>query len=265
MQDIIVSDMADSNPKFTRSKRGEGEGNVAWMERQLGDYDGVAIGLVGGSGNLDFRLRTAQAHLRHSFTPSHWSHCFLMLDRGGAIFEISLEPERGFGFPGATNAMQEGTLGRYDSAAEYPNIGVIRVPSMQREVTAKALLNFGRQRAVIDAVTLLVQWLGYAWGAGNSGNPIVDGNGLPSAAMIETVCNTAGYDISPMTPSRASTPEALWQATKWWYHAPRTVAAANRMSGDSELPGDLPTGAFFIGHELGDQGDMHWSPALGRK
>jgi hypothetical protein len=262
MQDIIVSDMARSNPQFRKNVRPKDEGNVAWMQRQLEGYDGVAIGLVGGRGNFDFRLRVAQSHLRYSFTPSHWSHCFLMLDRSGVIFEISLTPERGFGFPGATNGMQESTLERYDSANAYPNIGVILVPSLDIEKTKEALLAFAKQRAVLDAVTLMLYWLGYGWGAGDAGNPILQDHGLPSAAMVETVCNTAGYDISPVIPSRSSTPEALWQATKWWYHAPRTVEAANRMTRESGLPDDLPTGAFFIDHDLGDSGDMYWSPTL---
>jgi hypothetical protein len=31
---------------------------------------------------------------------------------------------------------------------------------------------------------------------------------------------------------------------------------------ENELPDDLPTGSFFIGHELGDQSDMVWSRTL---
>jgi hypothetical protein len=261
MVDMVVSEMAESNPQFRRQARAEGEGNVAWMERQLGDYGGVAIGLVGGSGNVDFRVRVAQSHLRYSFTPSHWSHCFLMTDRSGTIYEISLTPERGFRFPGAANGMQEASLQRYDSAEAYPNIAVIRMPAMDVEQTRTALKNFAKQRGALDAVTLLVYWLGYTWGAANAGNPILEGNGLPSAAMVETVCNAAGYDISPLTPSRASTPEAIWLATKWWYHAPRTVKSA-RETRSGELPDDLPAGAFFIGHELGTQRDMVWSETL---
>jgi len=261
MVDMVVSEMAESNPKFRKVVREEGEGNAAWMQRQLSDYDGVAIGLVGGRGNVDFRVRVAQSHLRYSFTPSHWSHCFLMVDRSGTIYEISLTPDGGFGFPAAANAMQESSLQRYDSEKAYPNIGVIRMPSLDVDKAKVALKNFAKQRGVLDAVTLLVYWLGYAWGAAGADNPLLDGNGLPSAAMVETVCNAAGYDISPLTPSRSSTPEALWLATKWWYHAPRTVRAAREMK-EGELPEDLPTGAFFIDHELGTQKDMVWSETL---
>lgn len=259
--DMNVADVLNPNPRFVRKARKTGEDNVQWLKRQLKGYETVAIVLVGGRNNLAFRLRAAQAHLRFNFTPSHWSHCFLLLHgaRDGALYEISLEPPRGFGFAGATNAMQESTLASYASVTDWPNIAVIRVGSMKSKEAADALLHFAKQRAVLDAVSLLVRWLAYAWGAGSSGNPILEGLGLPSAAMIETVCNACGYDISPITPSRGSTPEALWQATKWWYQTPRTVDSAAVERSEEELPPDLPTGAFIIGHALGDSTEGRWS------
>ena len=82
------------------------------------------------------------------------------------------------------------------------------------------------------------------------------------AAMIEAVCNACGYDIAPTTPSRSSTPESIWQSTKWWYHAPRTAAAAAEEVPEGGLPADLPTGAFVIEHELGNTREQKWSEAL---
>lgn len=261
--DINISDVPQPNPNFVRVPRKRAEGNVQWLRRQLKGHRGIAIVLVGGRNNLAFRLRAAQAHLRYSFTPSHWSHCFLLLKATDPqVYEISLEPHRGFGFAGATNAMQETPLEVYDSTEAWPNIAVIRVDSIRRDEAAAAVSHFAKQRALVDAVSLLVRWLAFAWGAGNSGNPILDGAGLPSAAMIETVCNACGYDISPTTPSRSGTPEGLWQATKWWYHAPRTTEAANVERKEGDLPSDHPTGAFFIGHELGDTKEGKWSETL---
>jgi hypothetical protein len=265
--DINVSDAPNENPQFTRATRRKGENNLGWLERQLKGYGRVAIVLAGGSDNLSCRLRVAQAHLRFSFTPSHWSHCFLLLHgtRDGLAYEISLQPPGGFGFAGATNAMQEAPLSSYESVERWPNMAVIRVDSIDPQQAAETLLHFGKQRAIVDAVSLLIRWLAYAWGAGNSGNPVLEGIGLPSAAMIEAVCNACGYDISPITPSRSSTPEALWQSTKWWHHAPRTTKAASIERGENELPADLPTGKFIIGHELGDQREGVWSAALQEK
>lgn len=262
--DMNVSDAPRPNPRFVRVPRKKGEDNVRWLQRQLKGYDGVAIVLAGGRNNLSFRLRAAQAHLRFNFTPSHWSHCFFLLHgtTDGLVYEISLEPPRGFGFAGATNAMQEALLTSYQSVDHWPNLAVIRLGSIEPENAADSLRHFAKQRAVLDAVSLLVRWLAYAWGAGNSGNPILEGIGLPSAAMIEAVCNACGYDISPITPSRSSTPEALWQSTKWWYHAPRTAEDAAVERSEGELPDDLPTGAFIIAHELGDSKEGKWSEAL---
>ena len=262
--DVNISDALTPNPQFGRDPRQKGERNVQWLERQLSGYEGVAIVLVGGRDNLAFRLRVAQAHLRFSFTPSHWSHCFLLLHgtRDGLVYEISLQPARGFGYAGATNAMQESPLKTYDSARRWPNISMIRLDTIDPEKAAEAVKYFAKQRAVLDAVSLLIPWLAFAWGANNAGNPIHDGIGLPSAAMIEAVCNVCQYDISPTTASRSSTPEALWQATKWWYRAPRTIEAASVERAEEELPSDLPRGAFFIDHELGDTNETKWSEVL---
>lgn len=265
--DINVSDAPRPNPKFVRVPRKKGEDNVRWLERQLKGYTGVAIVLAGGRNNLSFRLRVAQAHLRFSFTPSHWSHCFLLLQgtRDGVAYEISLEPPRGFGFAGATNAMQEAPLTSYESVDQWPNLAVIRLAAIDADKAADSVRHFAKQRAIVDAVSLLIPWLAFAWGAGNAGNPVLEGIGLPSAAMIEAVCNGCGYDISPTTSSRSSTPEALWQATKWWYHAPRTAKAAEKEWKEGELPPDLPVGAFIIGHELGDQREGIWSETLAKE
>lgn len=264
--DLHVSDAPQPNPQFKKVARKKGEDNVAWLERQLKGYEGVAIVLAGGRNNLAFHLRTAQSHLRFSFTPSHWSHCFLLLHgtRDGVVYEISLEPHHGFGFAGATNGMQEAPLASYASVEQWPNLGVIRV-AIDPEQAKEAVRRFAQQRAVVDAVSLLVRWLAYAWGAGSAGNPILEGHGLPSAAMIEAVCNACGYDISPTTPSRGSTPEALWLATKWWYHAPRTEKSAAMELKEGKLPPDLPTGAFIIEHALGDTREQEWSETLGRR
>jgi len=253
MQNIHPSPTRKTNPDFPRRLRKRGEDNLKWLQAGLGSQRGTAVVLIGGKDNLAFRLRAAQAHVRDSFTPSHWSHCFLLfgIERSVAatpIYEIALDPPNGFGFPGSTNGMQEGTLGRYASAERYPNIAVVQIP-VDVAKAADILRRFPQQRAILDAVDLMVRWLAYGWGAGDAGNPLFEGFGIPSAAMIELVCNAAGYDITPNTPSRASTPESLWQATKWWWEFPRVGK-------------EHPTGSFVIGDAMGDQSQSRWERRL---
>jgi hypothetical protein len=200
-------------------------------------------------------LRAAQSHLRFSFTPSHWSHCFLLLHgtRGRRRLRDLAPAGARVRLRGATNAMQEAPLKTYDSPRRWPNLAVIRLDTIETDKAEDAVKYFAKQRAVVDAVSLLIPWLAYAWGANNAGNPIHDGIGLPSAAMIEAVCNVCGYDISPTTASRGSTPEALWQATNGGITR-RARSKPPRSNGkEGELPDDLPRGAFIIDYEIGDQ------------
>jgi Transposase len=53
------------------------------------------------------------------------------------------------------------------------------------------------------------------------GNPLLPGIGTPSAAMIETILNSVGYDPSPGVDSCSACPEAFDQSAAWWqmyYH-----------------------------------------------
>lgn len=200
--------------------RNEGEDNISWLARNLPAGDVTHLVLVGGKSLTAFRLRLAQAHLRHDLVPSHWSHVFLLKPSknlaASGVVEISLEPERGFGFPTSENAVQMGKLKGYRDPVRYPNIAVLGVPVAQKEVM-NALDRFQMQRAVLDAVDLVVRWLAFVWGVSRSGNPLLDGQGIPSASMLETVFGAAGFDLTPGLESRASCPEAIWQAAKWWH------------------------------------------------
>ena len=89
--------------------------------------------LLGGPGDVAFRLRVAQSHLRHDLKPSHWSHAVLIdtvhpeMDTT-PIFEISLEPTRGFQVPTPNNGLQTNEFGAYDDPARFPNIALLRLP-----------------------------------------------------------------------------------------------------------------------------------------
>ena len=81
-----------------------------------------------------------------------------------------------------------------------------------------ALERFQMQRAVLDAVDLLVRWIAYAWGVTQTTNPLLENRGMPSAAMLDVVFGAVGFDLTPGLESRASCPEAIWQAAKWWHN-----------------------------------------------
>jgi hypothetical protein len=212
-----------SNPDFPERKRESGrQSNLAWLEEFAPkDARWVELLLVGGRQPIDFRLRVAQSQVRHDLSPSHWSHVCLVGDRasGGLaeteIVEISLAPSRGFGFAPPTNGIQVAALGRYRDPRAWPNIALIQVP-VPREAITEPFLQVFRNRAAFDAPDAILKWLGYVWGVGSVGNPLLDGVGIPSAILVETLLGAAGFEISPAIPSRSSCPEAIWQAARWW-------------------------------------------------
>ncbi|HSN04004.1 MAG TPA: hypothetical protein VLS44_03420 [Nitrospira sp.] len=209
-----------------------GEDNLAWLRRAtqaltsqcgeaLNSQELVRLVLVGGTDPVSFRLRVAQAHIRHDLTPSSWSHVVLIHpDPSRRVYEISLEPRGGFRYPVPTNGLQLGTIEHYRDRAAYPNIALLGIPSGDTLVWAKirrAVHQFQKQRTLLDAMELIVRWLGFVWGAGRAGNPLLEGYGIPSSAMLEIVFSALGHDLTPGLESRSSCPEAIWQAVKWWH------------------------------------------------
>ena len=96
---------------------------------------------------------------------------------------------------------------------------------------ASVLEMFTRQRAVLDAPELVLVWLAFLWGVGRTPNPLFEGHGVPSAAMIDAILSAVGFDISPSIDSRLSSPESFWQAAKWWhefYEGKQTVPIIGR-------------------------------------
>jgi hypothetical protein len=142
-------------------------------------------------------------------------------------------------------------LGEYDDPAAFPNIAVLRVPVPYSAVDA-AITRFQHQRTVMDALELTLAWLAFAWGVGATGNPLLAGLGVPSAAFVEYVVVAAGYDLVPGFPSRSSCPEAIWQSARWWHEFPR--AASVELSEESPEPKNLGpiSGAYDAEHYLAD-------------
>jgi hypothetical protein len=222
MLNIMTSGRTDANAAFAEQPRQRGEDNIEWLKRVTNaEAHRTYVLMLGGVDPPAFRLRVAQSHVRHDLTPSHWSHVALLdsvadLAPATPLYEISLQPGAGFGFPAPTNAVQRGELGAYRKQKLYPNIAVLGVPVKSEEVLA-ALSKFERQRAIIDGPDLLVRWLGFIWGVGHASNPLLEGFGVPSAAMVEVVIGAAGFDLTPALENRSSCPESIWQSARWWH------------------------------------------------
>jgi hypothetical protein len=73
-----------------------------------------------------------------------------------------------------------------------------------------------RERSIVDLPRLVLAWLGFLWGAGGEGNPLLGGNGHPSAAFVEAVHALADIELTPGLSSDASCPEAIWMSAMWW-------------------------------------------------
>src|SRR5690606_38310655 len=113
------------NQEYAEAKRIRGENNIGWLKPHWRE-DRVGLLLVGGTSLVDFRLRVAQSHLRSDLTPSHWSHVALLGESDGTnlatapLQEISLSPAGGFGFPPASNGVQNAVLERYANPKQFP-------------------------------------------------------------------------------------------------------------------------------------------------
>ncbi|MCA2980567.1 MAG: hypothetical protein INH41_09025 [Myxococcaceae bacterium] len=233
------------NDQLTYAPRRGDESNGAWLARHLPAADDglLRLLLVGGAEPLHFRLRVAQAHARHDLSPSHWSHVALLsaTSRGRRqLWECALDPEDGFGFPPEDNAFRFGALEAYDDPRRFPNVALLTTGARHEAVLSKPAIHaFRHQRAAVDVVALLHAWLGYAWGVGASANPLQQGLGVPSAAAADTLLASAGFDLTPGLSSRASCPEVIWQAAKWWQR-PADAGAGAQLRG-----------VFCLEHALG--------------
>lgn len=208
------------------------EDNLTWLGRAIKEVRTdfpqpqassglIRLVLLGGTDPVSFRLRTAQAHIRHDLTPSSWSHVVLFHPKeASSVYEISLQPPGGFQYPVPTNGLQKGTIETYRDRRLYPNIALIGIRSGEKLSWEKIDWTFRqcqKQRTALDAMELIVRWLAFVWGAGRAGNPLLEGFGIPSAAMLEVVFSALGYDLTPGLESRSSCPEAIWQAVNWWH------------------------------------------------
>jgi hypothetical protein len=231
MYQVRPSAAVAENKQIRAQARKKGQSNGDWLAQSTpGDPAGTIL-LVGGASPLNFRLRAAQAIIRRDLLPSFWSHAALVTgkDASGAwtLREISLEPPGGFGDVPASNGIQTGSSAAYDDPSLYPNLAVISVAVPDANLPegdatlATSLERYvgilSRRRTALNLATGLVDWLGYAWGAAGSSNPLQRGVGLPSATFVENAFAGAGVELTPGLASEASCPEAIWQSVKWWH------------------------------------------------
>ena len=222
MIDIISSKASAPNTLLQEVPRRENEDNLRWLSRQpRPGEDQTGIVLVGGTSTTSFRLRVAQSHVRHDLQAKllvtrhvTWTTGKdLCHDPGVRNFPGA---PAGSAFPPPTNGLQQSRISQYRDPQLYPNIALLHTPVALAQVM-EALEAFQKQRAVLDGVELIVRWLTYVWGVARAGNPLLEGYGIPSAAMLEIIFGVAGYDLTPGLESRSSCPEAIWQAAKWWH------------------------------------------------
>lgn len=245
---IRGSKSVKANTELKVAARKAGQDNVKWLQAQLPkENDGMLrLLLVGGAEPLHFRLRVAQSHFRHDMSPSHFSHVALLSigARGRVkLWESALDSTNGFGYPPNDNGFRFGSLKDYADPRKFPNVCLLTSGVAQEEVLATERIRaFRHQRAALDVVALVHAWLGYVWGVGEVRNPLQHEQGIPSAAAAEVLLANSGLDLTPGVSARASCPEAIWQAAKWW-QLPANV--------DADLRKNALSGAFHIEHVLG--------------
>jgi len=241
------STASKSNPAFTALERADRETNTQWGERAVremqtgGSRDWTYLVLLGGRDTMAFRLRVAQSQLRRDMLPSYWSESVLVELKGETVanaraIHVPLIQPEGPAFATRTNGVVARPLRDFDDPVRYPNIALIALPVPQAEIL-KRVESFGKSRSTLDALEHILRWLAFVWGAARTPNPLHENYGLPSACMLETVCAAANFDLTPGLEARASCPEAIWVAARYWqdYY--------------EQFRGHPPTGRFWTPHE----------------
>jgi hypothetical protein len=214
------------------------ESNRAWLGR-LGATSGIL--LLGGNSLAHFRIRVAQSHVRGDLLPSFWSLVGILEDDqtfASVPLDGSIDPSD---VP-RTNGVRTCRLEEYDDPVRFPNIAVLHFTDDERPIR-RNIDRVKSQRSVIDLPTLMLPWLGYIWSVGQVANPLLAGQGLPSAAFVETVYGIAGIGLTPGLSSASSCPEAIWAAAKWWH---QFYAEETGIGDEAHAIARMPAGHFAV-------------------
>ncbi len=239
MISVRQSPEAKGNRQLQHEPPQPGETNSQWLAR-LKQREGVL--LIGGSALAHFRIRVAQSHLRKDLLPSFWSLAGIL---DGDRF--STAPLDGLGDASLVplnNGVQTCRVADYSEPERYPNIAVLHFakdPAALRENIKRVQSD----RSIIDLPALILEWLGFVWGAGQRGNPLLQGHGLPGAALVEAVHGLSRIELTPGLSSASSCPEAIWQSAKWWRSYYQETAGATAPT----HAGAVPSGYYAIRQE----------------
>ncbi len=223
-----------ANPDLRELRPRRGERNRQWLRRVKADK---GIILLGGGSLTHFRIRVAQSHLRSDLLPSFWSMAGI-LDGADAFFSVPLDLRHEASEIAQKNGVQRCRLQDYDDPTLFPNIAVIQFAGLSAN-TRDNIAKVEAQRSIMDMPGLMLPWLGFIWGAGDHGNPLLQGTGLPSSAFVEAVYSIDRVDLTPGVSAASSCPEAVWQSAKWWrrYYEETGAAQAERAA---------PTGYYAL-------------------
>jgi len=185
--------------------------NVAWLKNQ---ELRAGVLLLGGVTVDHFRVRVAQSRYRDDLAPSFWSNAGILLE-SGKVLTVRFDSLPYASRIPVANAVQRVDVREFDDVERFPNIAIISFTDDMAPV-ADAATQIERSRALLDLPSMLITWLKYLWATDDAGNPLRDGVGLPGAAFVESAFAQCRVEISPGQRTSSSSPEAIWQAARWW-------------------------------------------------
>lgn len=234
---------AKKNDLFKRIQAKRGETNSAWLKRVIKEnkLSQSGILLIGGNSVADFRIRFAQSPLRHDLTPSYWSQVGIMVDEEN-FYSVPLHWADELSEMPHANGIQLCSVADYNDPVHFPNIAFVQFTN-QTEDVLKYADQLKLQRSVIDLPSLVIAWLEYVWAVGQKGNPLDNGQGIPSAVFAEIAYGIGGIELTPGLASSSSCPEAIWQAAKWWSGF---YEETSQIKSGSEMQSIVPTGCFAL-------------------
>lgn len=213
---IRNSSSTEKNENIKPTPARKSENNLDWLGRVRGKKSGKeSLLLLGGTSVSHFRVRCAQAQLRRDMMPSFWSLVGVLQD-DKTFISVPLGLREDNAEVPLNNGVQVCSLSDYADPTRFPNIAVIEFTESYDSIDQN-ILRIKAQRSVVDLPSLIVPWLGYVWGAGQATNPLMQGQGVPSAVFAETVYGLAGIELTPGLSSSSSCPEAIWVSANWWH------------------------------------------------
>lgn len=240
-----ISPDVRKNSKFKSVKPTKNEGNKEWLHRILkeNDFPGQGLLLIGGNSIPDFHIRVAQSYLRHDLSPSYWSLTGILID-SDTFYSVPLQWDGELEEMPRRNGIQICRLSDYDDPERYPNFAFVRFAEDAEQILKYAERLQLQRSSVIDLVSLVVSWLEYVWGVRQKGNPLFEGEGVPSAVFVEAVYGICGIELTPGLETASSCPESIWQAAKWWSSFYKESSKVTSIA--TQAQSIVPTGCFTI-------------------